>query len=71
MLQMHDARQALHCIGEANLAELLDLALCELLGAQGHMIPICPEAEVIWCVHQAVTIHNLQAQTCALLNQIN
>lgn len=52
-----------HCIAShrlSHLAELLDLALCELLGAQGDMISVCSEAEVIWCVHQAVTIHNLR-----------
>lgn len=55
----------------SHLAELLDLALCELLGAQGDMISVCSEAEVIWCVHQAITIHNLRTQTHALLYQIN
>ena len=43
-----------------DLAELLYLALGQLLDAKGYMIPVCSEAKVIWRVHKAVAVHNLR-----------
>ena len=42
-----------------HLAELSDFALCKLLAAKRNMIPVCSEAKVIGCVHEAIPVHHL------------
>ena len=52
----------------SDLAELLYLALGQLLGAKRYMIPVCSEAKVIWCVHKAIAVDDLRCAVEQLLN---